>query len=277
MASPALSFDQPNHDFVVPMLQTLDEWQPRIRLTGNHRYQVQVPGSEKWEYKPGTTTIIKSGGFGSENLIGWAARVQREADLRLLDECEWDQLQFRSKCGKADAHTRIRDAAADSGTDMHTIFEIECKRMMNEKIDFPLDMTDEQKKVLDKFRRWAMLNDLQPLGCELRVWHPILDYCGTLDLLAILRGAVTIIDYKGRAERLTKPYDGHIFQSSAYRDATAKLTTIPVDKIAGEIVTFPRPGANLDVESFPVKADVGRVMAGFQACLTLHALLKEIR
>lgn len=275
MASPALSFDQPNHDFVIPMLQILEEWQPKIRLTGNHRYQVL--SGEKWVYKPGTTTIIKAAGLGSENLIGWAAKVQRKADLDLLDECEWDQLAFRSKCGKPDAHTKIRDAAADAGTEMHTIFESECKRMMGQQIDFPLDMTDEQKRVLDKFRRWAMLNDLQPLGCELRVWHPILDYCGMLDNLAILRGSVTIIDYKGREERLTKPYDGHIFQSTAYRDATAKLTGVSVDKIAGEVVTFPRPGASLDVESFPIKHDPAKVMAGFQACMTLHGLLKEIR
>jgi hypothetical protein len=202
--------------------------------------------------------------------------VQRAADVKLLDECDWDQLAFRSKCGKPDAHTKIRDAAADAGTDMHSIFEAECHAMMGEKVTWP-DMTDEQKRVLDKFRRWAMLNDLQPLGCELRVWHPDLDYCGTLDLLAILRGVVTVIDYKGREDRLTKPYDSHIFQSSAYRDASAKLTNVPVAKIGGEIVTFPRPGANLDVESFPVKADTDRVMAGFRACMTLHGLLKEIR
>lgn len=270
MASPALSFDQPDHDFVIPMLQRLEEWQPRITLTGNHRYKVDG------EYKLGTTTVIKAAGLGSESLIGWAAKVQRKADLALLDECDWDQLAFRSKCGEPKAYEKIRDGAADKGTEMHAIFEAECNQMMGQKVAWP-DMTDEQKRVLDKFRRWAMVNDLQPLGCELRVYSPTLGVCGTLDNLAILRGLVTIIDYKGREDRLRKPYDAHILQSVAYRTFLSEMTGTPVNKINGEIVAFPRPGANLDVESFPVTQDCAKTMDAFKSCISIYNWLKTTK
>lgn len=270
MATPALSFDQPDLDFVIPMLQKLEEWQPRITLTGNHRYKVDG------EYKLGVTTVIKSAGLGSENLIGWAARVQRKADLALLDECQWDQLAFRSKCGEAKAYEQIRDQAADKGTEMHAVFEAECKAMMGQSPKYP-EMNDEQKGVLDKFRRWATLNDLRPLGTELRVYSPSLGYCGTLDLIAILRGQLKIVDYKGREDRLRRPYDAHILQSSAYRHATAELTDTNVAQIGGEIVTFPRPGAPLDVESFEVTHDPTEAMEAFRACISLHGWLKVAR
>src|SRR5688500_12443777 len=102
MATAARLLFPPDLDFVIPMLQVIEEWQPRIVLTGNHRYKVDG------DYKLGCTSVIKAAGLGSENLIGWAARIQRQSDLALLEECHWDQLDFKSKCGEPKAYEKVR-------------------------------------------------------------------------------------------------------------------------------------------------------------------------
>ena len=79
--------------------------------------------------------------------------------------------------------------AADKGTAVHNAAE----NWVKFQID---DIDPEYRGYFDAFLEWWNINDPQVVGSEVRLYHKIMRYAGTADLIAWLDGKITLIDYK---------------------------------------------------------------------------------
>lgn len=80
-------------------------------------------------------------------------------------------------------------AAARKGTVVHNAIENYLK------YDF-VDCPKEQEGYLDAFHEWLMKYEPTVEAVEARVYHKILRYAGTCDLICQINGARTLVDYK---------------------------------------------------------------------------------
>lgn len=79
--------------------------------------------------------------------------------------------------------------AAGKGTIVHNAIENWLK--------FGLDDTDPQYHgYMDGFLEWWNLNKPEMIGSEVRVYHKLYGYAGTVDLIAVIDGKLNLIDYK---------------------------------------------------------------------------------
>ena len=84
---------------------------------------------------------------------------------------------------------RILDNAANRGTIVHNAIE--------NFIKYGIDYTDpEFQGYIDGFLDWWKQEDPKVIGSEIRTFHRILSYGGTIDLVAEIGGKVTMVDYK---------------------------------------------------------------------------------
>lgn len=222
-----------------PAREAFREWQERIRLTADHQYLVQKQKGGAWEPVPGCTDAIPKDKGAINALMMWASKQAISAAVDAIKG--WDGKtppeDVLSSC--VTAHTKRRDAAADSGTSMHALFEHEVRLMMGQAPPRP-DRTDEQQRVVDKFLRWAEKKQLRPFSSEARVYHPVADYAGTLDLGAsVLMGPAEIMDYKPLKPGSTaRVWDNYVLQSAAYRGAHMAMCGIQAP-LGGRIIFYP--------------------------------------
>lgn len=66
------------------------------------------------------------------------------------------------------------------------------------------DIPAQYSGYFDAFRQWWELRKPEPLAFESRVYHKILRYAGTADLLCLIDGRLTLVDYKSSAQVNTK-------------------------------------------------------------------------
>lgn len=104
------------------------------------------------------------------------------------------------------------EKAANKGTSVHNSIEFFIK------FGFA-DVNPAYQGYFDAFRDWWEKEQPVLVGSECRVYHPILRYAGTVDLLAYLRGKLTLIDFKSTAT-LSDMTCG--VQLEAYAQALAK-------------------------------------------------------
>ena len=79
--------------------------------------------------------------------------------------------------------------AADKGTAVHNAIE--------NYIKFDIvDIPPEHSGYFDGFLEWWNQHDIQVVASEVRVYHKIMRYGGTIDLLAYVDGVLTLIDIK---------------------------------------------------------------------------------
>lgn len=81
------------------------------------------------------------------------------------------------------------DKAAEKGTAVHEGIEI----WLQYGID---DVPDEYSGYLDAFKKWWTDSGAELIDTEVRVYHKTKKYAGTCDLLCMLDGKRTLVDYK---------------------------------------------------------------------------------
>lgn len=81
------------------------------------------------------------------------------------------------------------DNAANKGTEVHNAIENWIKFGIE-------DISSEFKGYLDGFLEWWKLRKPIVIGSEIRAYHKVLMYGGTLDLLCIIDGKLTLVDFK---------------------------------------------------------------------------------
>jgi hypothetical protein len=89
----------------------------------------------------------------------------------------------------ANISSSVLSNAADKGTAVHDSIENYIKFGVE---DVPI----EHKGYFDGFLEWWKDNKPELVGSEIRIYHRLLRYGGTCDLLAYIDGKLTLVDYK---------------------------------------------------------------------------------
>lgn len=271
---------------LAPLLIALHDLQERVILNKAHRYSLDKKA------KPGVTTVI--GVKDAPDLDRWKVRVQVEGtaraafrnpppdwsaspyindDERLSAETEYID-RLKAIAAEQYEHDRLSEAAADVGKQVHALIEHAVKTELGEPCDEPTATDDALYRFAD-WRGWAEKVGLEPLMAEGRVYHAGFDYCGTFDLLALVEGVPTILDWKPTPEL----WEERRLQSAAYRMA---LVEMGWPDLQGAIVCLPRDGG--EISMVPACAPGPELDATFEAFVSLlkvyrwqKAIAKEAR
>lgn len=87
----------------------------------------------------------------------------------------------------------VLDRAARRGTAIHNAVE-------NFTTFGIQDIAPQYAGHFQSFLQWWELRKPEPLAMEHKVYHKILRYAGTVDLVAIIGGRLTLVDYKSSAQ-----------------------------------------------------------------------------
>lgn len=252
----------PVHD-IPHLLDVLASWQPRIKLSGNHRYSVDG------KYRPGVTTVIKT--LDAPRLDEWKVRVQVEGTARAaysnppLQNEPLDAYVARLKKLGAEEyeHQRLADEAARIGQDVHSLIEHAVKGMLGQAVEKP-QVCEEALFRFAGWREWADSKGLKPLAAEMRVHSLFHDYCGTVDLLSLVEGDVSVIDAKPTAII----YPERRLQLAGYR---AALMSMGWPAPRGFILCLPRDGGDIEmIEVDPTPEELNESLQAFINCLELY-------
>lgn len=87
----------------------------------------------------------------------------------------------------------VLDRAAQRGTAIHNAIE--------NYIEFGVrDIPTQYAGYFEAFVQWWERRKPEPLALEKRVYHKILRYAGTADLICMIDGRLTLVDYKSSAQ-----------------------------------------------------------------------------
>jgi len=192
-----------------------------------------VREGESRVHVPGVTTICDS--LPKPFLVPWAANKAAEAfragvEPGVIYDAEMlDALAESSR----KAHSRIKQEAADKGTAVHNWLERFLKEGVEEEITEP-----QVANGVAAARAWLGEHKVEIIEIERRVFHRELLYAGTLDVLAIVDGVVSILDWKTSKTLHTEYYA----QTAAYLMAYSHETGVQIpnrwvirlDKESGE-------------------------------------------
>lgn len=272
-------------DYFPAWRSDLVRWQERIRLSASHRYSVENQLTGKWDYVPGVTGAILSTKSGVENLSKWAAEKVEEEALRRLTIWAKDGYKGSPEPyieGVWEAANKAKNVAQKAGTQMHALFERECRIRMGENPP-EIPITDAEQKILDKFKRFADTVQLRPVAVESRVYHAPIngmwktsEFAGTFDLLTYsnLSPDLEIWDYKGKEKAQSLFWESEALQSSAYRSAISQMLKIPPP--GGRIVYYPRPGQTFEISHVRVSTPLVDTFAAFLSMLSIAAWNRDV-
>lgn len=139
---------------------------------------------------PGVTTILRST-LAKDALVGWAARTTAEyaldhwADLDALRPSE----RLKLMTGASNAQ---RDAAAVRGTAVHRLADQIVTSADHDAVAVP----DDLAAYVDSYLAFIADHQPEPIATELVVANRHARYCGTADLVAIMRGATWLLELK---------------------------------------------------------------------------------
>ncbi len=88
---------------------------------------------------------------------------------------------------------KVLEKAANRGTAIHNAAENYAKFGIE-------DVPSVLAGYFDAFREWWDLRKPEPLATEYRIYHKILRYAGTADLVCLINGKMTLVDYKTSAQ-----------------------------------------------------------------------------
>ena len=202
------------------------------------------------------TTVLKV--LNKEALVGWAAKVEREAVLKVVEEVLRDPrsltkplteilLEIESRIPAVKAAELALSKAGDIGTEIHDVLEHELKKQMG----VPVKEVVVRPEALEAARKGLVyLKGLgfEPLLTERSVWSVYPSYAGTLD-------AYGIAYYKGKPVNVVADwksgksiYVEAILQVGAYAAALRErvlagdIEVKIVDNLYGLIVRMPKEG-----------------------------------
>lgn len=215
------------------------------------------------ESYPSVTTIL--GCIGKPALIQWAANQERtlvrDAAADLYQELVAAAQQIpraaflvtlEGRCGKERAHRRELEKAGDIGTQAHALIEWHLRRQLGLPVGVEPNVAPEALWAFMAFQDWAKSVDLQPRYVEQTVFSHTHGYAGTMDLLALVKGVLTLVDFKtGKAI-----YGEALLQNAAYQSALVEMgAALPA---AGLIVRLPKAQTDpeFEVKDVPPVADL---------------------
>lgn len=130
--------------------------------------------------------------------------------------------------------------------------------------------------VVEAWTRWMADHHVQPIATELLVWHPTERYTGHIDLVAMVDGWPTVIDYKYAKDC----YQEYFLQVTAYAHALQQCyieagVSLPIQDIRAGILLLPKEG-RATYQYHPVEPlKEGDYWQAFRAAKTLHTILEK--
>lgn len=246
-----------------PLLAELQALQSRVSLGQNHQYRADG------KHMPGVTTVI--GVLDSPALTRWKVKTQAEGTARasfdnppLENEPREEYVaRMRAIAQREFEHERLADEAARIGTGVHQLIEHAVKKMLGEVIPAPV-VPEESVFRFAGWREWANDVGLTPLASEARLFHKTLNYCGTLDLLCMLKSDGSVVDFKPQSS----VYTSRRLQLAGYRMA---LESMGFPVLRGFLNVLPRDGGDITmVEVDPPGPSYKASCEAFENCLALY-------
>lgn len=211
-------------------------WPDPREITIDSRQNYQTPDGKF----PRVTRILKVLGLGTENLITWSAKVEREAVLAAVSAtdrygwtnddagCEGYLSAIVDRLGSARAHQKQMQKAADIGTAVHQAIHTRLRTEMGlETGAFAPDLPEQGKLAFAAFEHWWLGSGLKPIRMEQPVWDTELEYAGTIDLVAESSEGLGVIDFKTSKGI----WDEHHLQVASYVHAARNFADIRWAKI----------------------------------------------
>ena len=157
------------------------------------------------------------------------------------------------------AAEKVRDAAADIGTQAHAMIEWLTRTGLGLEAGPEPPISDAAMVAVESWKDWAKGVDFTPLHVEPVVHHALHGFAGRSDVIAKILGITTLADYKtGKAV-----YPEAHLQITAYRHAAA---SIGLASDAGMILRLPK---TLEDPTFEAVAVPDQPLDDFLAALRL--------
>lgn len=163
---------------------------------------------------------------GKESIKQAPLIVQR---MNELQDFEWRQKE--KQIVKWIDETAVRDMklAANRGDIVHDYAEKVCRQMLGEDFDIPLERekamdeltaihakakypNDQNAGYFDAVHKFISDFNVRPVAAEATVWNAEIGYAGTNDLLCIIDGRLTLLDWK--TKKKIKDPDGRWYRPS---------------------------------------------------------------
>ena len=186
-------------------------------------------------------------------MMGWAINTTK-AEIRaaledvltqpgeLTPQGVWDRVA-KAMVGQR-ATFRARDEAANIGRAAHAMIQWHTQRMLGQAVGPEPSGPEGAERAGVAWMDWARDVNFTPLHTELLVYCPACATAGTLDVIAKVEGAATLVDYKtGKAV-----YDEHHLQVRVY-EHMAKRAGIAVDRTL--LLRLPKVSSDPDFEPVP--------------------------
>jgi hypothetical protein len=196
---------------------------------------------------PSVTHILSA--IGKPALIHWAANQERslvtEAAADLFEQ--WGRelvppvmprsaylATLLSKLGQVKAHQKELAKAGEIGSQTHRLIEWTMRTALGNDAGPKPVVSDKALWGFMAFEDWAKSVSLKPVLIERTVYSKTHGYAGTMDLLARVNGAMTLIDFKTSKGI----YPESFLQSVAYQVAMIEMGYLP--PTAGLVVRLPK-------------------------------------
>jgi PD-(D/E)XK nuclease superfamily protein len=207
-------------------------------------------------------------------LINWAANQERALVMDAAADLYLDLVKaqpmgrptflatLQGRLSKQKAHQKELAKAGEIGTQVHALIEWNLRRELGQKVGPEPRVVDNAQWAFMAYQDWAQSVSLKPLFIEQVVFSRTHKYAGTMDLLAEVHGAVTLVDFKtGKAVYA----EAHL-QNVAYQAALVEMQhTTPA---GGLIVRLPKVDTDPAFEAVPV-APVAELFPFFLSVLNV--------
>ena len=253
------------------ILQLLSFAQADVERNAKHAYRIRY--GDRFEWVPGVTNILKNLDKG-DALIGWAAKVQQEADLKAVSSLliRWmdrglvisDVKDALKECSHA--WKQEREKAASLGTEVHSLIEQFCKKSLGMDVPAVGPVSPKANALYSKWFDWANETHFEPLTVESAVFSRKHRYAGTVDLLALVNDKLTVLDWKCSKA----VYAQGRLQNIAYRKACEEMG-LPLPE--GLLIRIPTDGSDIEPIPVPYSDDAWVI---FRALIAIDARIEAV-
>lgn len=219
---------------------------------------------------PSVSAVIKS--LAAPALENWKIKQQVEGTAKAAfanpprenEPIEGYIARMKALAAEGMEHEKVAKEAADEGKDVHLVLEWRMRTELGEVL--PRPKVSEAAAFREAgWMDWAKSVGLKPLAVEGRLANRRMRYCGTFDLLAIINGQVSLLDFK----RASAVYESHILQSVGYKMC---LEELGFARMPGYVLLMP-PG---ETPRLAECEDTEETRAAFLACLSLYNWTKAL-
>lgn len=164
----------------------------------SHRYKVSDSGS-KPEHCPSVTTILNV--LAKPALVEWGVKCACnyvEDNLKLLISGDSFSVQdvFKIVTAARTAHDRVREEAAEVGTNVHDWLSQYWKVIALGPLSQYLPEGEKEKNCITAALDWFSKHEVKPLKIEDAQYSRLLKICGRPDFIGYIDGHLSVLDYK---------------------------------------------------------------------------------